>query len=94
MLVLSRRPHESIRIGDAIVVTVLEVHGDHVRIGIDAPRDVEVHRQEVYETILAANTQAASPSTEAVAALDQLHQILPARRPPAESRGGDTGHET
>lgn len=68
MLVLSRRSHESIRIGDTIVITVLEVHGDHVRIGIDAPRDVEVHRQEVYESIQAANLSAASPTPEALAA--------------------------
>ena len=68
MLVLSRRSHESIRIGDTIVVTVLEVRGDHVRIGIDAPHDVEVHRQEVYEAIQSANVSAASPGPEAVAA--------------------------
>jgi carbon storage regulator len=67
VLVLSRRSHESIRIGDTIVITVLEVHGDHVRIGIDAPRDVEVHRQEVYESIQAANVSAASPTPEALA---------------------------
>jgi carbon storage regulator len=68
VLVLSRRSHESIRIGDTIVITVLEVHGDHVRIGIEAPRDVEVHRQEVYESIQAANLSAASPTPEALAA--------------------------
>jgi carbon storage regulator len=68
VLVLSRRSHESIRIGDTIVVTVLEVRGDHVRLGIDAPADVEVHRQEVYEAIQAANTSAASPTPVAVAA--------------------------
>ena len=68
MLVLSRRSHESIRIGDNIVVTVLEVRGDHVRLGIDAPHDVEVHRQEVYEAIQSANVSAASPAPAAVAA--------------------------
>ena len=68
MLVLSRRSHESIRIGDTIVVTVLEVRGDHVRLGIDAPHDVEVHRQEVYEAIQTANLSAASPAPAAVAA--------------------------
>jgi len=44
------------------VVTVLEVHRDHVRLGIEAPRDVEVHRQEVYEAIQQANRLAASSS--------------------------------
>lgn len=55
MLVLSRRVNESIVIGSNIVVTVLEVKGDHVRIGIDAPRDISVHRQEVYAQISRAN---------------------------------------
>jgi carbon storage regulator len=68
VLVLSRRSHESIRIGDTIVITVLEVRGDHVRLGIDAPQDVEVHRQEVYDAIQSANVSAASPEPAAVAA--------------------------
>ena len=78
MLVLSRRSHESIRIGDSIVVTVLEVRGDHVRLGIDAPSDVEVHRQEVYEAIQAANVSAASPTPVAVAAAaTALRRLIP-----------------
>ena len=51
MLVLSRNTDEKIHIGDNIVVTVVEVRGDRVRIGIDAPREVSVHRQEIYEAI-------------------------------------------
>ena len=51
MLVLSRKEGERIRIGDKITVTVLEVRGDKVRIGIEAPENVSVHRQEVYEKI-------------------------------------------
>ena len=51
MLVLSRLPGEQIRIGDEITVTVLEVQGDKVRVGIDAPRDVSIHRREVYDAI-------------------------------------------
>lgn len=47
MLVLTRRVQESIVIGDNVVVTVLEVRGDHVRLGVAAPRDVTVDRQEV-----------------------------------------------
>ena len=47
MLVLTRRINERIIIGDDIIVTVLEVHGDQVRIGIDAPRDIKVFREEV-----------------------------------------------
>ena len=51
MLVLSRKKDESIIINDHIRVTVVEVRGDKVRIGIDAPKDVTVHRQEVYDAI-------------------------------------------
>ena len=51
MLVLSRQSDETIIIGDNIRVTIFEVRGDKVRIGIDAPRDVTVHRQEIYDAI-------------------------------------------
>jgi carbon storage regulator len=51
MLVLSRKKNESIIINDHIVVTVVEIRGDKVRLGIDAPKDVTVHRREVYEAI-------------------------------------------
>ena len=51
MLVLSRQSDETIIIGDNIRVTIVEVRGDKVRIGIDAPRDVTVHRQEIYDAI-------------------------------------------
>jgi carbon storage regulator len=64
-------------IGDDIVVTVLEVRGDQVRIGIRAPRSVDVHREEVFVALQKANTQAASPTKEA---LDQLGDLKPPRR--------------
>jgi len=51
MLVLSRQRDESIIIGDNIVITVVDVRGDKVRLGIDAPAEISVHRQEVYEAI-------------------------------------------
>lgn len=51
MLVLSRRRDERIMIGDKVVVTVVEIRGDKVRLGIEAPKEVPVHRQEVYEAI-------------------------------------------
>ena len=57
MLVLSRKKNESIMIGDDIVITVVDVRGDKVRIGIDAPKEVTVHRREVYEAIKKAEQQ-------------------------------------
>lgn len=51
MLVLSRKPGEAITINENIVVTIVEIRGDKVRLGIDAPKDVKVHRQEVFEAI-------------------------------------------
>ena len=52
MLVLSRQRNESIMIGDNIEITVVDVRGDKVRLGITAPKDISVHRKEVYEAIL------------------------------------------
>lgn len=49
MLVLSRKVGEKILIGDSIVVTVLEIRGDRIRLGLDAPPHVPIHRQEVYD---------------------------------------------
>lgn len=51
MLVLTRRANQSIMIGDDVVVTVLEVRGDQVRLGIVAPREVDVHREEVFRAL-------------------------------------------
>lgn len=59
MLVLSRKVNESIVINDTITVVVVEVRGDKVRLGIDAPKDVVVHRQEIYDAIRAGTTATA-----------------------------------
>ena len=66
MLVLTRRAGESLMVGDDVVVTVLDVRGDVVRIGIKAPRSIQVHREEVYRELQRANREAASPSDAAV----------------------------
>jgi carbon storage regulator len=66
-------------IGDDIVVTVLEARGDVIRLGIQAPKDVRVHREEVYRELQTANREAASPPDEAVEALNRL------LKPPGET---------
>jgi len=72
VLVLTRRPGESIMIGEDVVVTVLDVRGDVVRVGIKAPRSVQVHREEVYRELQKANLDAASPSEHAVEVLSEM----------------------
>ncbi|MGI6418020.1 MAG: carbon storage regulator CsrA [Thermoguttaceae bacterium] len=63
MLVLSRQRDESIIIGDNIVVTIVDIRGDKVRLGIDAPSEIPVHRREIHEAILRENQRAASMET-------------------------------
>lgn len=57
MLVLSRQRNEEIVIGDDIVVTIVDIRGDKVRLGIQAPREVTVHRREVYDAIQRENVR-------------------------------------
>ncbi len=66
MLVLSRQKDESIIIGDDIKITIVDVRGDKVRLGINAPRSISVHREEIYEAIQREKTQqkAAENDTE------------------------------
>ena len=74
MLILTRKSGETIRIGDDISISVIEIRGNQVRLGITAPRDVTVHRQEVYEQIQEQNLQAAQVSTADKALLQNLWQ--------------------
>jgi carbon storage regulator len=72
MLVLTRGPNESIVVGDRIEVTVLEVKGGKVRIGIQAPASVSVHRKEVWLEIQKANLEAAKSAADSLDALTRL----------------------
>lgn len=81
MLVLSRKKNESIVINNDITVTVVEIRGDKVRLGIVAPKNIPVHRQEVFEAIhnkqaTAARSEAASPSVPAAKPADSPSQAV------------------
>ena len=64
ILVLSRKKNESIVIDDRIVITVVEIRGDKVRLGIEAPRDVPIHRSEVYDAIRREAEKQSAPQPE------------------------------
>ncbi len=76
MLVLSRRSGEGITIGTEIRVQVIEIKGGQVRLGIEAPANVQVHRDEVYLKIRNENQQAAGTQTLPVDALKQLKKPI------------------
>ncbi|MGI6552545.1 MAG: carbon storage regulator CsrA [Bacillota bacterium] len=76
MLVLTRKPKETLIIGEDIFLTVISVEGDKVKIGIEAPAHVSVHRLEVYEAIKRQNQESAGISPQLLAGLESL-------RPPA-----------
>ena len=78
MLILSRKTNEKIMIGDDISISIIEIRGDQVRIGVDAPKSVKVFRQEVFDAIKAEN-KAAAQSVSVLPALDIM---------------SDTAHET
>ena len=85
MLVLTRKLGENIRIGDVIKITVLEVRSGQVKLGIDAPAEVKVHREEIYARIQAENRRAAASSPDALrdAARDLTFQDEPRDRKPS-----------
>jgi carbon storage regulator len=75
MLVLTRKLKEAIQIGDDIEITVLAIQGDQVKLGIDAPKHVEIHRKEVYLAIQAENSAASLTSKSSLERLnEQLKQ--------------------
>ena len=72
MLVLSRKPGEAIRIGEDIEISIIEVRGDTVRIGIDAPRSVPVFRKELIAEVAKSNIESVRAAPEAVDALKSI----------------------
>ena len=75
MLILTRRIGETLMIGDEVTVTVLGVKGNQVRIGVNAPKDVAVHREEIFERIKREENEASSGHPEA---LDEVSADRPA----------------
>ncbi len=81
MLVLTRKPGQSIVIGEEIIVTVLEVRGDQVRLGVQAPRELPIHREEVYNLIRTENIEAVQADSRALDGLEKLLNSSPSSRP-------------
>jgi carbon storage regulator len=71
MLILTRKPGESLYIGDSVKVTIVEIKGNQIRVGIDAPADLRIYREEIYRQILEENKSAAE-AVMAGSALDTL----------------------
>ena len=76
MLILSRKINESINIGDKIEVSIIDIRGDQVKVGIKAPKDVKVYRQEVYNAIQQENLMASKTTTD----LPALDTLFPAKK--------------
>ena len=81
MLILSRKIDEKIKIGTDITITLIDVHGDQVKIGVEAPKDVKVFRQEVFDAIQKENKAAVvqtedSGNEQAISAMSALSKLL------------------
>nr|WP_320113733.1 carbon storage regulator CsrA [uncultured Desulfuromonas sp.] len=80
MLVLTRKAGEGIVIGDDIKIQVVEIKGNNIRLGIDAPRNKKIYRQEVYDQILEQNRAATSWN------LEDLNSLVQSRQAPKEEK--------
>jgi carbon storage regulator len=93
VLVLTRKPGENIRIGADVIVTVLGVRSGHVKIGVQAPKGVPVHREEVYERIAEANRESRAAGVDPEAASRAVRSKLKLPAEPGAS-GGTEGPAT
>ncbi len=86
MLVLSRQRDETIMIGDDVQVTIVDIRGDKVRLGITAPREIQVHRKEVYDAIKRENQRAAGLSPS------EVNEVINDKTKEDQRRQRRTGH--
>lgn len=95
MLILTRKPGESLYIGDNVKITIVEIKGNQIRVGIDAPSELRIYREEIYLQILEENKKAAAGAHSGSADLDALSGAF--SRTKGEGRGnagklGSTPH--
>lgn len=90
MLVLSRQRDETIMIGDEVEITVVDIRGDKVRLGINAPSRIAVHRKEVYEAIKAENRQASGVADNDIEPLRSVTRPGTEKSGPTSLRSGNT----
>lgn len=76
MLILARKIDEKIKIGQDITISIIDVHGDQVKIGVEAPKNVRVFRQEVFDAIQAENKAAAAPTEVKAESLDSISKLF------------------
>lgn len=90
MLILTRKLGESIKIGDAIEVKIVAIEGEQIKIGIEAPREIDIYRKEIFEAIQRENNQAASRALS-----PELLQSMQAvkKQPNRVNEFGKNGHE-
>ena len=90
MLVLSRQRDESIMIGDEVEITIVDVRGDKVRLGINAPRSISVHRKEIYEAIQREKAQNKEQQDSEKKASDKTEEKTDKSQNSQEEKGSDS----
>ncbi len=84
MLILTRKPGEAIRIGNDVLITVKAVNGRQVRLGIEAPNDIPVYREEIFEAMTQANRESLMPESVTQSVLEMFAKPAPKRNEDSE----------
>lgn len=90
MLILTRKSGEGIRIGDSITIRIIEIRGNQVRLGVEAPKNISVHREEIYELIQDQNTLAAQSSPVDPEELTNIWKSHQGVSPASKGMGSET----